>query len=86
MPANAQDGLTNEERTQRARFVAAIRSLASCANIGALESLTVEPAQGVYASGIPYDAQTRTVTFVVNADAFDLGHNPQGVERPPLAG
>lgn len=29
-------------------------------NIGAIESLTVEPGQGVYASGVAYHAQTRT--------------------------
>lgn len=36
---------------------------------GAIESLTVEPMQGAYASGIQFCDQTRTVTFVVSADA-----------------
>lgn len=83
MPAaNAQDGLTNEERARRARLIAAIRALATCVNVGAIASLTEEPMTGVYASGVPFDQQTRTVTFVVNADRYDLGFNPQGVERP----
>lgn len=86
MAANAQDGMTNEERAKKSRAVAAIRALAACVNQGAIHSLIEEPMTGVYAAGVPYNAQTRTVTFVVNADAYDLGFNPQGVERPRATG
>ena len=83
MPANAQDGLTNEERANRARLIAAIKALATCVKPGAILSLTETPQRGTYTSGVPYNAQTRTITFVVDADAYDLGHNPQGVVRKP---
>jgi len=82
MPANTRDGQTNEERAKRARLTAAVKALAACVNQGAILSLTEEPMKGVYASGVPYGEQTRTVTFVVSADAYDLGFNPQGIERP----
>ena len=58
-----------------------IKALARLVNHDGIISATEDPARGTYAGDLPFNQQSRTVTFEVRADLYDDAHMPQGVNN-----
>jgi hypothetical protein len=71
MPANAEGGLTPEERVRRNRIALIVQALVGSYRADAILTASEDPTRGVYRPDEPWKQQVRTVVITVRASVDD---------------